>query len=189
MDTSQEKKYEAELDTTFFERTIQHYDYNAEGNSREIDMNKLLLEPPKDNKEQIERISLVVKAVKCSNKFTADQIAERLPKEHIMTRAALNAYIYGKVKTPPTRDFMIALFKALDVPEESITSGLDICGYKGTSKEKNVAKSLILEVAKENKKNLSNSSIEKISKRLYSIAKLFVDEELNEGRGKDTKYE
>lgn len=180
MNTSQEKI----LDTTFFERAIQAYE---EGNYVDVHANKLLLEPPKDNKEQIERISLVLKAVKYFNKFTADQFVERLPKDHEMTRAALNAYIYGTLKTPPTRDFMLALFTALNIPEESITTGLDICGYKGTSKEKNVAKSLIFEVAKENKKNLSNSSIEKLSKRLYLIAKVFVDEELHEQELTSTK--
>lgn len=187
MDTSEEIEYDLAISGTFFERAIEDY---LEGNPDVksqlsfIDdsfIPPMLTErPPKNDKEQIERISLVVRAAKYLNELTADEIASNLTREHKMGRAALNAYIYGTIKTPPTREFMFALFKALKVPEESINTGLEMCWYKGTNvelKKGHFAASLLDEIAREKGRQLSSESLKKLTIRLTSIAELFVDEE------------
>lgn len=187
MDTLEEIEYDLGMLSTFFERAIDDY---LEGNPDVKNQFSFIDDsffppmltqiPPKNDKEQIERISLVIRAAKYLNELTADEIAKNLTGEHKMGRAALNAYIYGTIKTPPTREFMFALFKALRIPDESINTGLEMCWYKGANvelKKVHFVKSLLFEIAKEKGKQLSSELVEKLTMRLTSIAELFIDEE------------
>ena len=136
--------------------------------------------PPKDDDDQIAKMSLILKAFKEISQLTADEIANKLPPKYQMSRTALNAYLYGTVKTPPTRDFLLAVFNVLGVPKDLLDVVMGVCGYRGHSVEKEIAKDLIIQICTKSNKKLSNSSIEKLANRIYSMAEMFIDEECKE---------
>ena len=194
MDTQKDLEYDIAMESTFFERAIEDYLEDNPDVKKDLSFIKsdnlffapnLTIRPPKNDKEQIERISLIVRAAKHFNKLTADQIVENLSKdkEHKMSRPAINAYIYGTIKAPPTREFLLALFKALKVPTVSMDTGLEMCWYKGENvelKKAHFLMSFFREIAREKGKRLPPESVKKLVTRLTSMAELFVDEELKE---------
>lgn len=142
-----------------------------------INQDEVIYSLPKSNKEQIERVSLFIKRCKLASKLTAQKIARSLPREHKMSRTALNAYIYGTIQAPPTRDFLIALFKVMKVPNENLDMMLRLCGYRGILGGISISEDLILEVSGKKGKPLNRQSISSLAKRIYSMAELLVEEQ------------
>ncbi len=142
-----------------------------------INQDEIIYSLPKSNKEQIERVSLFIKRCKLASKLTVQKIARSLPGEHKMSRTALNAYIYGTIQAPPTRDFLIALFKVMKVPAENLDVILRLCGYRGILGGIRISEDLILEVCGKKGKRLSRQSISSLAKRIYSMAELLVEEQ------------
>lgn len=142
-----------------------------------INQDEVIYSLPKSNKEQIERVSLFIKKCKLASKLTAKKIARSLPGKDKMSRTALNAYIYGTIQAPPTRDFLIALFKVMKVPNENLDMMLRLCGYRGILGGISISEDLILEVCGKKDKQLSRQSISSLAKRVYSMAELLIEEQ------------
>ena len=135
--------------------------------------------PPKNDEEQIERTSLFLKIFKSENNISGKELVERLPKEYKLTRTALNAYIYGTMKNPPSRDFLITIFKSMGISDEQLDTVLGMCGYKEIS-GKDTARKLIKELLVKDSKTLKPSSIEKLANRITSMTAMFINEECKE---------
>ena len=135
--------------------------------------------PPENDKDQIERISAFLQVFKRENRITGEEIIQEMPKAIRISRTALNAYIYGTVKTPPSRDFLITLFKCVGVNEAQLDMALGLCGYAGVS-GKDSANKLIRQLTKKSGKELSLSSIDKLTNRIVSMAEMLIEEESKE---------
>lgn len=82
-----------------------------------------------NNQEQIKAISQILKLLKKESGFTVNRIINHLPDELQMTRTGFNAYLYGRIKNPPSRDMLIASLKVFEPFVKDINFFIRLCGY------------------------------------------------------------
>lgn len=82
-----------------------------------------------DNQTQINNIASVIQHYKRINGLTVELIISKLPNEYQMSRTGFNAYLHGSTTNPPSRDFFIAILKAVGVPDTDYDYVLKVCGF------------------------------------------------------------
>ena len=81
------------------------------------------------DKEQIKLIAHEMQMLKKKYKLTAETIISNLPAHIRISRTALNAYLYGTIKSPPSKEMIISLLKAFTRDIKEIDTVLLNCGY------------------------------------------------------------
>lgn len=138
---------------------------------------------PDNNQEQIKKISEELQRCKKAKRLTLDQAIKALPSKYRYSRTAINAYLHGTVKTPPDRDFLIALFRSLNLNTTELSYSLKICGYAGLEKDhaKDLSRDLVMEFCHRKGKALSDEQIEKLTEYACSVFEMAVEKLVDNG--------